>query len=132
MTTESIGTEVVSVAELSESRLLMDTDLLAVAETLQNCPIQTLKKDDVLIRPGSSNQALYIVLQGHLTAHINSLDHDPLWSYGRGDPLGGLSLISGRTACAYVRATEPSRVLVIDQNIFWSLVNSDPAFARNM
>jgi diguanylate cyclase (GGDEF)-like protein len=128
---DEIGTGVTA-NELAELRLLKSADLPAVAKALEDCPIRTLAKDELLIASDASNRSLYLVLQGCLRVHIGSLESDPVWVFEKGDAAGEMSMIAKKEAIAYIVAAEPTRVLTVEEDTFWVLVYTEHAFARNM
>jgi diguanylate cyclase (GGDEF)-like protein len=118
--------------ELAGLRLFADADLDAVAEIMRDCSMHVLRKDEVLLAPGRTNQTLYMVLKGRLRVHLGALDADTVQYIEAGDAVGEISLIDEKPTTAYVIADAATNVLAIDQRTFWALVNSSHAVARNM
>ena len=118
--------------------LLFNVELLEFVEPnvvkpmLDDCPVTTLKKDEVLITEGRCNQNLYILLDGKLSVRLKSAKAAPVTFIGPGESAGELSLIDHQPASAYVVAETDSRILTMDEEILWELVNTSHAIARNL
>ncbi len=123
---------IVKPEDLAELRLLANADLKTAADLLQECSVQVLSKEEVLIMPDVTNQALYLVLNGRLRVHLDSPWSDPVQFIETGEAVGEMSLIGEKPTSAYVIADAPSKLLVIEQEVFWSLVYAEHAIARNM
>jgi diguanylate cyclase len=117
--------------ELERLVLLKDVDLESVQGLLEDCRMQELKPDDVLIHTGQPNRFLYLVLSGRLRIHLE-LDLDPIVVLDPGEVVGDISMIDGQPASAYVVAHEECRVLTLDEKTLWSLVDSSPKVALNL
>ncbi len=122
----------VSKNELALLRLFANADLDVVLGLLQNCPLQTLQKDEMLLVPGSLNQTLYLVLRGRLRVHLDSLETEPVQLIEAGGAAGEISLIDEKPTSAFVVADSVTRVLVLEQEVFWTLINTSHTVARNM
>ncbi len=123
---------VVTKEELVELRLMAGANVSSVAKLLEDCPVLLLSQDEVLLKPGASNQTLYLVLRGRLRVHLGSMTADPIYIVEAGEAVGEISLIGENPVAAYVVADEFTRVLSIDQDVFWSLVYTERAVARNV
>ncbi len=97
---------------------------------LEECPEQELKRDEVLIHAGQPNEFLYLLLSGRLRIHLK-LTFDPIAILERGEVVGELSLIDGKLTSAYVVADTDCRLLVLDEQTIWSLVDASPT-AQNL
>ena len=94
--------------------------------------MQELKKGDVLISAGHPNHFLYLLLSGRLRIHLEELTLDPIAILEPGEVVGEMSVIDRQPASAFVVAHEDCRLLVVDENIMWSLVENSHAVARNL
>ena len=99
---------------------------------IDRCQIRTLPRETTLLRPDCENYSLYILLSGRLRVHLQNLDSEPIAFIEPGEVVGELSVIDGNRTSAYVVAEQPSRVLVMDQEIVWSLVTVSHAAACNL
>ncbi len=91
-----------------------------------------LATGDVLLEPNRTNQHLYLIISGQLQVHLQAVDAPPLVTLEQGECVGELSIIDNRLTSAYVVAALPTRLLVIDQETLWRLINNAPGVARNL
>ncbi|PKM46670.1 MAG: GGDEF domain-containing protein [Gammaproteobacteria bacterium HGW-Gammaproteobacteria-1] len=87
---------------------------------------------EVLLEPNRTNQYLYLIISGQLQVHLQAVDATPLVTLEPGECVGELSIIDNRVTSAYVVAAVPTRLLVIDQETLWRLINNAPGVARNL
>ena len=99
---------------------------------LENCPIRQIAKDEILITEGSDRKECYLILSGTLRIHLGSPDTDAISKLGVGESVGELALLDGKSASAFVVTDEPCQLLVLHEDIFWSLINASHNFARNL
>jgi diguanylate cyclase (GGDEF)-like protein len=118
--------------ELAGLRLFASADMNLVTDLLQDCPLLTLRQDEVLLVPGMVNRNLYLLLRGRLRVHLESLDTEAVHHVEAGETVGEISAIDEKPTSAHVVADTTATVLAIDQSTFWSLVNASHAIARNM
>jgi HD-GYP domain-containing protein (c-di-GMP phosphodiesterase class II) len=118
--------------KLQSTSLLRGVELGSIEDLLQDCPIQELEKDDVLISAGQPNRFLYLLLSGRLRIHLKELTLPPIVILEPGEVAGELSVIDCQLTSAYVVAHEDCRLLVLDEETIWSLVESYPIVARNL
>jgi diguanylate cyclase (GGDEF)-like protein len=104
----------------------------SVEALLETCPVRVLGKDDLLLHQGEPNRSMYMVLSGRLSVHLESESNDPVATIAAGETVGELSVIDERPASAFVRAAEPTRLLVVDEERFWELVERSHEFAVNL
>ncbi len=64
--------------EQLNTSLLRGVEFEYVEDVLEACPIEELKKDDILIRPGQPRRFIYLLLSGRLNVHLNKLMTDPI------------------------------------------------------
>ena len=94
------------------------------------CLVREVNQGTILIRSGQPNQFLYLLLSGRLRVHLE-LERDPVAVVRAGEVVGELSLIDGQLTSAYVVADTECRLLILDEETMWSLVDVSPA-ARNL
>ncbi len=117
---------------LRSNSLLRGVELESIQDLLEECPIQELKKDDVLIEEGQPNHSVYLLLSGRLSIHLRKLTLGPSVILGPGESVGEMSVIDRQLTSATVVAHEDSCVLVLDEKVIWSLVGIYPIVARNL
>lgn len=96
------------------------------------CEIKPLEARQILLLPDRVNRELYILLSGRLRIHLHSPDSEPIAFLHPGEVAGELSVIDGKPTSAYVIADEPSRVMVMEQELVWSLATVSHAAACNL
>ena len=118
--------------DMTEMPLFRNVTPESVDGLLEHCHIKELRKNDVLMRQGEVNHHLYIVLSGELSIHLDSPDSSPIALLGRGETVGEMSLIDHKVVSAYVIAAADSRLMMLDEDMLWSLVWSSHAASCNL
>lgn len=119
-------------AEIRNSQLFRDVQLDRIRPLLDLCHRQSLQAGDVLLRPEYSNNCMYLLLKGRVTVHLQNLDSEPLVSLTVGECVGEMSVFDGRNPSAYVKASEPADVLVLESDVLWQLIDASHSVARNL
>lgn len=90
---------------------------------------QRLSVDDgeILVRQGQPIEAIYIVLEGHVTVEVADLGQ--LARLGSGEIVGEISFVDARPPSATVIASGEVQVLRIDRAVLRARLESDPPFA---
>ena len=99
---------------------------------LESCSIREIRAQEILIHAGKLNSTVYFVLKGRLRVHLKSLDSEPIAILEVGESVGEMSVIDNQPTSAFVVADEDSRLMVMDEDILWSLVQSSHAAACNL
>lgn len=99
---------------------------------LENCPIICLARDEVVISQGETNNKCYFILTGQLRVHLDSLASEIVSVLHAGESVGEMSLLDGKNASAHVVCHTTCELLVLNENVFWSLVNASHNFSRNL
>ncbi len=118
--------------QLQSMSLLRGIELESIQNLLEECPIQELRKDDVLIKAGQPNHSVYLLLAGRLSIHLKKLTLGPSVLLGPGEIVGEMSVIDRQLTSATVVAHEDCCLLVLDEKVIWSLVEFYPIVARNL
>src|SRR3546814_3964837 len=96
---------------LTQARLLDHVDepcLRLLQELFEPCLIGA---GDVLLSPLAHNHYLYLVLEGELAVHLDSLDSHQVRAIGPGDCAGEISFMDNLPPSAYVVSLVPSVLL---------------------
>jgi len=99
---------------------------------LEYCPIRHVVSDEIVIAEGDTRKECYLILSGALRVHLGSPDSGEITLLRAGESVGELSLLDGKPASAFVVADQDSRLLVLPEDIFWSLVNISHDFAQRL
>ena len=85
----------------------------------------TLQRGDVLVRQGEPSDALFFVLSGRFTVHIDG-NAEPIAEIAQGQPIGDIGFFGGLPRTATVVALRDSRVLAITRDRFQAISASAP------
>ena len=118
--------------DLAGQALFDGVDFATIRPLLACCPVIILGKDEVLIGAGRPNQNVYLVLSGRLSVRLASAETAPITEIVAGDSVGELSVIDGQPTSAYVVAETESRMLAVDEQLLWILVQSSHAISSNL
>ena len=118
--------------DLGKQELFREAELGTITPLVRDCPVQDVKKDEVLIKAGDHNHNLYLILSGQFRVILNPDDNDPVATLKTGQSIGEISIIDHQPTSAEVVADTDSRVLVLDENILWFLVNQSHTVAYNL
>src|SRR3954452_2446112 len=98
------------------------TDLRALAPIAEQL---TLQRGDVLMRQGEPSEALYFVLSGRFTVHIDGTA-DPVAEIGQGQSVGEIGFFAGLPRNATVVALRDSTVLMVTRERFATIGATSP------
>ncbi len=118
--------------EIARLRLFRSVEIEPLDPMLKNCSVEALAPGQVLIEAGKRSKVLYLILAGQLSIHVESPETDPIEILDAGESVGEISVIDRKPASAYVVASTPSRVLIIDEDLMWLLVESSHPIANNL
>ena len=104
----------------------------SVEPILRHCPIKQLAPGDVLLEPGQSNKFLYLLLSGRMQVNLGADAAVTGFPIEAGECIGEMSIIDGELTSAYVVALEPSEVMAVLDEVFWSEIAPLPGAARNL
>ncbi len=112
--------------------LFRSVNIESIRGIFDYCKIRRLTAGEVLFRPGQANWTVYLLLEGKIGIHLSGLNSEPITVLGPGESVGELSVIDQKPTTAYAVAQEDCRLLVMDEDILWSLVHSSHAIACNL
>lgn len=124
--------EPISLAELERISLFQGIEPSSLIGLLVDCPVLCLERDELLIAQGAANRSCYFILSGSLLIQLDSLDGLVLSTLNIGESVGEFSLLDGQLASANVVCPDRCQVLVLKEEVFWSLVNSFHVFCRHL
>ena len=117
---------------LERSQLFCDIDLDCIDHLLDSCPEMLLAAGDTLLQQGASNSTLYLVLDGQLRVYLGARELPEHTQINAGECVGEMSLIDGRSTSALVIAAQNTRLLAIDHELVWALIDLSYGIARNL
>lgn len=128
---------------LDAGRILLDPPKLFAAPLFRGAPAplvsriisgsetRELSPREVLLRFGTENDQLYVVLAGSLSVYLPGAAQ-PYAQISVGECVGELSVLDGQHVSADVVANEPSVVVCIEREQVWRLVDASAEMARNL
>jgi diguanylate cyclase (GGDEF)-like protein len=120
-------------AELRKLKMLEGVSPESVDGHLGRGAVRTLEVGDVLLTMGQPAKGeMYMILSGRLSVHLECPQAEPVAYLEAGETVGELSLLDASPASAHVLAAERSRVLVVGEATFWSLVDASHDFTINL
>jgi len=122
----------IAAEELGKLFLFKGIESENVIGLLKDCPVVCLEKDELLISQGDVNHCCYFILSGSLRIHLDSLESNAVSILNVGESVGEISLLDGQLASAYVVCHQTCQLLVLEDDVFWSLVNGSHHFSRNL
>ncbi len=122
----------VSKADINDQELFNNVHFSSILPLLSDCVTRLVSKDEVLVKTGETNTNVYLILSGEFNVHLLAENIDPIIVLGPGQSIGEIAIIDHQPASAYVTATQDSRVLIIDEEVMWSLIGSSHAIANNL
>ncbi|MFA6180483.1 MAG: cyclic nucleotide-binding domain-containing protein, partial [Candidatus Methylopumilus sp.] len=117
---------------LERSQLFCDIELESIEHLLDTCPETLLGAGDTLLRQGAQNNTLYLVLDGQLRVYLGGRELPEHTLLNPGECVGEMSLIDGKRASALVIAAQKTRLLAIDHEVIWALIELSYGIARNL
>ena len=113
--------------------LFRDADPDDLERALAECEVLRLSAGDALLQPGANNQSVFILLAGRLNAYIGGVRNpDAAIELFPSECIGELSAIDGKPSTALVVATEDTRVLRLDREVFWKRLIKLQGVAGNL
>ncbi len=112
--------------------LLSGANLSHIEPMLRSCPVRELARGETLIAAGAENRQLFLILSGRLSVHLGQAGSPALIALGPGEAAGEISVIDRQPASAHLIAAEPTRVLVVDEELLWILADASHAVAYNL
>jgi diguanylate cyclase (GGDEF)-like protein len=117
---------------LSRLILFRGVSIEAIEHLLADCPLVELGAGDVLFRPGELNTDLYLIVDGCLHVHLDSLEKPWIAKLEAGESVGEMSLIDEGETSAFVVAAEVTHLLKVSREILWSMIDVSYGVARNL
>lgn len=118
---------------LGWSALFRGVEVRAIEDVVGDCEVLVLPAGTPLLKPGESNDCVYLLLSGELATFIDSsMTIDTGIPIHAGESVGEMSAIDGKPVSALVLTITDARVLCLPPDIFWNRVSAIPGVARNL
>lgn len=96
------------------------------------CLIEYFKAGDSLLSPRVDNDTMFVVLEGKLSIHLESIDDEPIATVGVGESVGEMSVLDHGKPSAFVKAITNVTVLVISRETLLDMIDHSHGLARNI
>lgn len=103
-----------------------------LAMNLNQSRLLTLSSGEILLSSGQANNVIYIILSGRLSIQSKDTQVEPIAMLGEGECVGEMSVLGDTHASAYVIAATNCKLLAIDHDAIWKLIDSSHEAAHNM
>ncbi len=118
--------------EIARQEIFKHVDINDIEAILNTCETRDIEAGTVLIQAGQENHDLYLILEGSLRVHLATDMTTPVATLNEGQSVGEVSIIDHQPASANVIADTRARLLKINEEKLWRLVESSHAIANNM
>lgn len=122
----------ISDEELQKIQLFQMVSLESIKGLLEYCTLRTLEPNEILIESNALNTNIYFILKGRLRVHLDNIENNPVIVLEEGESVGEMSVIDKQPTSAFVIADTACRIMMMDEDILWSLVQSSHAAACNL
>jgi diguanylate cyclase (GGDEF)-like protein len=119
-------------SELKRLYIFQNVNIESIKGLLEACSVRTLAPQEILVAPNQPNKTVFFILNGRLRIHLDSLENEPIAILDAGESVGEMSVIDNQLTSAYVVANEACKLLVMDEDILWSLTRASHAAACNL
>jgi CRP/FNR family transcriptional regulator, cyclic AMP receptor protein len=125
---KSIMTDPALIEALQHSRLGTELSVEQARTLANNLAFHDLKPDEILVREGTSDNHLYVIVSGTLglVRNAGTAEQLTLFTLVVGDLVGELSFIDGTAHYASLVATGPTRVFGLEREKLESLLPIHP------
>lgn len=93
---------------------------------------ESFSAGDVLLTPDRDNHTLYLILSGRVQVRLDWQGHEALTYLEAGHCIGEMSIIERKRPSAIVVTDSECRLLLVNEEVLWSLVERSSTLARNL
>ena len=108
--------------QVSQHELFRDFPQEVIELVVDQSEVRHLEAGEILLHPGTTNDSLFLVLDGELRVVLEKENTQISIPVKPGECLGEMSLIEERPTSATAVCQLASRVLVISADVFWSAI----------
>ena len=119
-------------ADLAHFEILRNVESDAIEQVLASGHIVDVSPGQAIIEKGQANSTMYMLVDGELSVHLDTLDGEVVALLKAGQTVGELSVLDKAPASAFVRAASQTRLLALSEASLWQLILSSHAFAINL
>jgi diguanylate cyclase (GGDEF)-like protein len=114
---------------LAGMELLRGLGLEILDAVVARCPVRKLRSGEPLLIAGQTNNEIFLVLAGEFAVHLDDKLEARVATLRTGDTVGELSAIDKKPTSATVIAHSDAALLVIDETMFWHVIQASHSFA---
>lgn len=118
--------------EITRQEIFKRVDIQEIEPILNECSTVSISEGETLIQTGQANHDVYLILKGRLRVHLATDMNTPVATLVEGQSVGEVSIIDHQPASAHVIADTDTKLLKINEDKLWLLVESSHAIANNM
>ncbi len=113
--------------------LFQEVDPILLEPLLRSCEVRQLKAGTDLLRPGESNDSIFVLLHGELVVYLSpDARQDHGFAIQPGTCIGEYSAIDRLPVSALVRCKLDAELLHLSGSFFWEQLVPLPGVARNL
>ena len=124
--------DAIDVERLAEFAMLSGVGLTARQQLLAEGREVRIGRGELVLRQGVAVKQMYFVLEGELGVFLDVVDGEPIAVISAGETVGEMGVLDASPASAHVVARTDCRLLAVQEQAFWDLVNTSHAFAVNL
>lgn len=118
--------------ELAQIKLFHGVDVKEIQSLLNGCDVLEVPKGTILQEAGQVDEFLYFILSGRLRIQLQKNDDQPITILEDGDSLGEIAVIDKQPTSGYVVTDIDTRVLRVNEEQLWSIVEHSHTASRNL
>ena len=125
---------ILDIAYLRNISLFEDLPAEQLALIASHCRQRTYRAEEAIVHQHDPGESLYVIVKGTVKVSITQSDGNSVFLaiLAAGDTFGEMSLIDSLHRSADVATLEATTLVAIDRPDFEHLVNTVPAFTRNL
>ncbi|WP_126456756.1 GGDEF domain-containing protein [Sulfuriflexus mobilis] len=132
MTPASATNQPLTTEQLATQHILRGESENNLRWLLEHAQYETFAAGDVLLTPERDNHTLYLILSGRVQVRLDWQGHEALTFLDVGHCVGEMSIIERKRPSAIVVTDCVCQLLLIHEEVLWSLVERSGTLARNL
>jgi len=125
-------TQPVSTEQLATQQILRGESEANLRWLLEHARQESFSAGDVLLTPDRNNHTLYLIISGRVQVRLDWQGHEALTYLEAGQCIGEMSIIERKRPSAIVVTDHECQLLLVKEEVLWSLVELSITLARNL
>jgi CRP-like cAMP-binding protein len=113
---------------LNSIKLFENANRGDLIELIKHTAFQDMKAGDRIVEKGASAHCLYMIDHGEVAVRLEP-EQEPIATQSDGDYFGEMALLENQSRSAYVDCTKDGRLLTLEKDGFYSLIQGQPKTA---